>query len=210
MLRPTNKLISAALTIALTMVMICHASLAQDDKSITARRPVHPNAPAAQSKPDLVVRILGAPTTAHAGDDIGPALKIVAKNIGGSTAAGTGSAGDNGYMIDLMLSVDANVPEGFATFSSSFIEDALMAGGRVSNTKDLAAITSASYPAGAGIPADTPPGAYYLCARIDPANKIAESNEANNVECVKLTITSKAKSKRNGADPMSSKRPQNP
>jgi hypothetical protein len=210
MLRPTDKLISMALTIVIVMAMLCHASLAQGDKSTSVRRPVNANAPAAQSKPDLVVRILGAPATAYAGNDIGPGLKIVAKNIGGSTAAGTSSAGDNGYMIDLVLSVDTNVPEGFATFSSSFIEDALMTGGRVSNTKDLAAITSASYPAGAGIPSDTPPGAYYLCARIDPANKIAESNEANNVECVKLKITSKAKSKRNSADPMSSKRPQNP
>jgi hypothetical protein len=210
MLRPTNKLISAALTIASFIAIFCHAAMAQDDKTMSARRPVHPNAPAARSKPDLVVRILGAPATARAGDDIGPALKIVAKNIGGSTAAGTSSAGDNGYMIDLVLSGDTNVPEGFATFSSSFIDDALMAGGRVSNTQDLAATTSASYPAGAGIPSDTPPGAYYLCARIDPANKIAESNEANNVECVKLKITSKAKSKGNSVDPMPSKRPQNP
>jgi hypothetical protein len=206
MFRPTNKLCGAALTLAIVAIVtaiFCHASLAQEGKSMPVRRPDN-------LKPDLVVRLLGVPAAANAGDDIGPVLKVIAKNIGGSTAAGTGSAGENGYMIDLVLSKDTSVPEGFATFSASFIEDALVAGGRISGTRDLAATTSEGYPAGAMIPSDTPPGAYYICARIDPANKITESNEANNVECVNLKIVRPVKSKSKDVDPMPSKRPRNP
>jgi hypothetical protein len=178
------------------------------DKTMPGGRPINPDSVKPQPTPDLVVSILGVPASAHAGEDIGPSLKVVAKNIGDSTAAGTSSAGDNGYMIDLVLSKDGNVPEGFATYSASFVEDVLLRGGRISNTQDLAGGASKGYPVGAGIPSDTPPGPYLLCARIDPANKIAESNETNNVGCAKLRITGPMKSKE--IEPMPSKRPRNP
>jgi hypothetical protein len=210
MFQTTNKLVRAALIIASVMALFYSTSLAQEstDKTMPGGRPINPNNVRLGTKPDLVVRILGVPATANAGEDIGPVLKVVAKNIGGSTAAGTSTAGENGYMIDLVLSTDVNVPEGFATFSASFLEDALLAGGRISNTQNLAGSASTGYPVGAVIPSDTPPGLYLLCARIDPANKIAESNETNNVGCAKLKITGPIKSK--AIEPMPSKRPRNP
>lgn len=144
----------------------------------------------AGKKPDLVTH-LGAPPSASSGTDIGASVKLVASNIGTATAPGTSGTLDpaNGYMIDLVLSTDTIVPPGFAVYSAHFSEDVLLQGGRRSNTIDLAAGANHLYPIGAGIPADTPSGNYQLCARIDPANKVAESNEANNVTCVPIKIT---------------------
>ena len=148
-----------------------------------------PSGPTGQKKPDLIVRISG-PQAAKAGDDIGPLVKVTARNIGSMAAPGTTGAisPPNGYMIDVVLSKDTNVPAAFATFSPNFVEDALLKGGRISVTKDLAPLALQAYPTGAGIPADTPTGLYNLCARIDAGNKVAESNEANNVHCASIKI----------------------
>ena len=143
----------------------------------------------AARKPDLVVS-LSIPPGAKAGKDIGPMITVVAKNAGAAPAPGTVGVLNpaNGYMIDLVLSKDTNVPPGFATYSPHFAEDVLLKGGRISNTKDLAPGASQAYPVGGGIPADTLTGAYHICAFIDPANKVAESNEANNVTCEPIKI----------------------
>jgi len=151
-------------------------------------------AAAQANRPDLVVRISG-PAAANAGDDIGPALKVEALNIGTVPAPGTmGTLNPaNGYMIDVVLSTDASVPAGFATYSPSFSEDVLLKGGRISNTADLAPGATKPYPTGGGIPADTPTGAYFVCARIDSGNKVAEANEGNNVACTQIKIAGKDK-----------------
>ena len=145
--------------------------------------------PSGEKRPDLIARIT-APAIAKAGVDIGPLVKLAARNIGGAPAPGTTGALDpaNGYMIDLVLSKDMLVPPDFATFSPSFLEDALLQGARTSNTSDLAPGAMKTYPTGARIPANTPTGSYFLCARIDPGNKVAESNEANNVACVPVKV----------------------
>jgi len=145
---------------------------------------------AGQGRPDLRVR-LSAPRTATAGTDIGSQIHVVAYNSGSGTAAGTASAGNNGYMIDVMLSSDTHTPAGWATYSANYHEDVLLQGGRISNTQDLAGGASKPYPTGGGIPADTPTGNYYICAKIDSGNKIAESNEGNNVTCSRIRITGK-------------------
>jgi len=56
-------------------------------------------------------------------------------------------------------------------------------GGRVSRTADLAPGAFRQYAVGAGIPADTPPGDYFLCATVDPGGAVPESNEGNNTTC---------------------------
>ncbi len=145
---------------------------------------------AGQGRPDLRVR-LSAPSSATAGSNIGPQIHVTAYNSGSGTAPGTASAGSNGYMIDVMLSSDTSTPAGFATYSPNYHEDVLLQGGRISNTQDLAGGASKPYPTGGGIPADTPTGNYYICAKIDSGNKVAESNEGNNVACSRIHITGK-------------------
>jgi hypothetical protein len=140
--------------------------------------------------PDLKVSIAG-PNAAKTGDDIGPLLKLIASNAGGAAAPGTTGTLDpaHGYMIDVVLSRDTLVPPGFATYSPLFSEDVLLQGGRVSNTQDLAPGASKPYLVGARIPTDTPAGSYYVCARIDPGNKVLETNKSNNTACMPIRIT---------------------
>ena len=137
-------------------------------------------------RPDLVV-LIRAPRSANAGDEIGRNISIRARNRGLAVAPGTDGRGD-GYMIDVVLSTNALLPEGFANPSANFVEDMLLRGGRISRTADLAPGAMRGYPVGATIPVDTPTGWYFVCARIDPGNKVAESNEHNNTACYPIHI----------------------
>lgn len=135
---------------------------------------------------DLVVKLSG-PGQAKAGDDIGPDLRVTVANQGRAPATGTMDGG-RGYMVDLVLSTDQQLPDNFATFTSRFAEDALLRGGRVSNTRTLQPGESMEYRAGAIIPPDTPPGVYCLGAIVDPGHEIAESDDRNNVFCHRIEV----------------------
>ena len=139
--------------------------------------------------PDLAVE-LAAPATILPGELLADGSALIARNRGEAAAPGTIGSLDpaNGYMIDLILSSDEVVPEGGATYSATYVEDVLLAGGRASRTYDLAPDSSRVYPEGASIPADTPHGLYFLCARIDPFLRVRESNEANNTACVRVRV----------------------
>jgi len=60
------------------------------------------------------------PRSIVAGTDIGSQVKLKVWNAGNAPAAGTDTAGSNGYMVDLMLSTDTSVPAGWATYSPNF------------------------------------------------------------------------------------------
>lgn len=140
------------------------------------------------------------------GTDLAGLLKLKIGNLGNASAPGTvnpdGSVKDppQGYMIDLVLSADTDVPEGFAVPAdeggTSFKEDALLVGGRVSRTPDVPAGANVILPAdpplssgvGGVIPLQTPPGLYYLCARIDPGDAVQEADEGNNLTCLQITL----------------------
>jgi hypothetical protein len=147
-----------------------------------------PNEPTTNAFPDLRVAIT-APASAVAGSDIGPQLTIQVRNDGNGIAFGTQSAGSNGYMVDVVLSRDTSIPEGWATYTASYQEDVLLKGGRISNTVDLSPRQSSRYEVGGGIPADTPPGVYFICAKVDAGNTIGELREDNNVACARIRIT---------------------
>ncbi|MBM9576044.1 CARDB domain protein [Leptospira sp. 201903070] len=118
--------------------------------------------------------------------------KIIAKvaNFGNGFALGNGPANE-GYMVDYIISKDQIVPEGYAVYSSTFKEDALLRGGRISNTPDRPAgsysllAREAMY-----LPNDIPLGKYYFCARIDPGKKANESDETNNAYCRTIEVIS--------------------
>ena len=137
--------------------------------------------------PDLQVKF-NCPSTIVAGTNIGSQVKLKVWNSGHAPAPGTDTAGNNGYMVDLMLSTDTNTPASWAVYSPNFSEDVLLQGGRISNTKTLNPGQSRIYPVGGGIPADTPPGVYYICAKVDAGNKITELSETNNSFCKRVYI----------------------
>ncbi len=148
-----------------------------------------PDDPKRPGKPNLVVKLDG-PKRAKRGEDITKLVKAIARNIGTAPAPGTVGTLDpaGGYMIDLVLSKDQDCPAQFATYSPNFSEDVLLMGGRFSNTDDLAPGAFKPYGDGGTIPADTPPGSYYLIARIDAGNKVDESNEKDNTMAIPISI----------------------
>jgi hypothetical protein len=145
-----------------------------------------PDLSAAPPMPDLTVDLAG-PAAAAPGADVGPQIRLIVKNIGRAVAPGTENH-PTGYMVDLTLGRDGVVPPGFRVYAPNFAEDVLLKGGRVSRTADLAPGAFRQYPVGAGIPADTPPGNYFLCATVDPGGAVAESNEGNNTMCRPIRI----------------------
>jgi hypothetical protein len=129
------------------------------------------------------------------GDEVKDTVKITVSNKGSGKALGTQDAGANGYMVDLILSTDKNVPVQFATLPNpyTFKEDMLLKGGRLSNTDTLAPGASRVYsvatpPPIAGLIPPGTPSKVYLCAVVDPGKKINESNENNNVDFRPISI----------------------
>ncbi len=143
--------------------------------------PVAPTGPTTRQLPNLQTNLVG-PKSAKRGEDISKLIKVRAFNSGTATAPGTvGTLNPTGgHMIDVILSKDRALPAGYSTYSPNFSEDVLLLGGRISNTRDLAPSGSETYATGATIPLDTPPGLYFLALRIDPGEKVAESNETDN------------------------------
>jgi hypothetical protein len=159
-------------------------------------------------QPDLVIRQLelGESTFVTTGEDLAGRLQIEVANIGDADAPGTVNADGSpkpagtGYAIDAVLSADGAMPPGFATLplpaGQAFAEDGLLQGGRVSRTQDVAAASEVLMPVGPPISNDVggvipllaPPGNMFLCARIDPGDAVAESNEDNNVTCIGVLV----------------------
>jgi hypothetical protein len=141
------------------------------------------------SMADLTVNVTGPPS-AEPGEDIGSLLTVQATNRGNASAPGTVGTIDpaNGYMVDLILSTDEVVPPGWAS-PGPYQEDVLLTGGRISNTPDIPVGGSVGLSAGsATLPADTPPGNYFVCARIDPGTTVAEFSEDNNTDCWSIQV----------------------
>jgi len=157
--------------------------------------------------PDLIVRsLLLSSSTLTPGQDLSGSLKVLVKNQGGSTAPGTVKPDGTlqppgtGYMVDLVLSSDPAMPFGFASVplpaGVAYVEDGLLQGGRISRTPEVAAGATIdmrtpppiSGDVGGIVPAQAPTGKQFLCARVDPGDAVIESNEANNVTCVEVTV----------------------
>jgi hypothetical protein len=157
--------------------------------------------------PDLVIEQifdpLQPPIELAPGEDIEDLLAVRVGNLGAATAPGTvdpGGSVKEGYMIDLVLSTDTDVPEGLAEIPAggAFVEDGLLEAGRISRTPEVPASSSVelstALPIGSDlggiIPVQAPPGLYYLCARVDPADDVEETIEDNNATCVQVSISS--------------------
>ncbi|MCK5313021.1 MAG: hypothetical protein KAJ62_12975 [Desulfobacteraceae bacterium] len=141
--------------------------------------------------PDLIVSI-NATAGLEAGEKA-PSCKVTVKNIGKALARGTKSAGNNGYMVDIVLSSDGLIPMSLAVYSSNFHEDILLSGGRISNTPDLKPGQSKTFDLSnvLTIPSDTPTGSYCIGGFVDSAKKVKESNERNNTTCKRVKIKGK-------------------
>jgi len=143
--------------------------------------------------PDLTAAISG-PSRAIPGQDI--ALKITIFNKGALTALGTATGpSSKAYHVDIVFSSDDDIPMAAAIqpvyqglTEEDFVEDMLMLGGRISNTKSIAAGKQTTYSLTTHIPAKTEHGIYYIAAVADPHLRVAESREHNNIGWYKIQI----------------------
>ncbi|MBN2346231.1 MAG: hypothetical protein JXO51_07550 [Candidatus Aminicenantes bacterium] len=135
--------------------------------------------------PDLT-GVIRCPTTALAGQELKSTITVWAENRGNGTSGA--------FSVDLVLSRNEEVPVEPAVYSANYHDDVLLQGGR-ERVSGLPAATL-SGPArkkvklnGSNrIPADTPPGNYYLAAVIDSGREIGEKKEDNNVALCRIRV----------------------
>lgn len=91
---------------------------------------------------------------------------------------------------DLILTSTANypVPAPYAVYSANYSDNVLLKGGRTHVNFTPNGSVNISFGNNNEIPADTPPGNYYLGVVIDAGNKAKESNENNNVAWCKIQV----------------------
>jgi hypothetical protein len=134
-------------------------------------------------KNDLTIKIVQCPKhVVKAGEDLNAGFQVVGK----STFAGP----LNNVAVDIILTSKHTypMPAPFAVYSANYSDNVLLKGGRehISFTGPGSVNVKLNGPN--TIPADTPPGIYYLGAVIDAGNKVNESNERNNVHFCRLKV----------------------
>jgi hypothetical protein len=143
-----------------------------------------------QAAADLAIASFKTPASAKAGEDISKKIKLSIENRGSGSAPGTQSSRTKGYTVYLVLSRDQSVPVNVAASAGKFKEDLLLKDGSAVKTQALEPGGQFRFPtAKIVIPNDTPAGNYYLCARIDPWNRVKETDEKNNLSCRSIRIT---------------------
>ena len=183
-MQPTNKLLTGILVAATLGFAGVPSAQAAPQKG---EEEAAPQAGDKGKLPDL--EIVDASFNNPVEPGASPEIELIARNSGNAVGPGTLSANNDGYMIDMVLSTDDNVPPGFTPFNEEYREDVLLRGGRISNTRDIDPGSEEIYVDAGTLPDDTPPGEYQLCFVIDPGDKVPESNEANNTFCQPLTVT---------------------
>lgn len=131
---------------------------------------------------DLTVKIRRcAPRRVKPGGTIG-GLNIVAKS--------TFPIALKEIAADLILTSAANypAPAPYAVYSANYSDKVLLKGGRTHVNFAPNGSVNVSFGNNNEIPADTPPGNYYLGVVIDTGNKAKESNERNNVAWCKIRV----------------------
>ena len=176
--RPTGAYRRDALARIEALEKAAEADAARD------RQPTPPPQPA--GKADLAIAGLELGTR-----DLSPGDKVRARvqvrNMGEAPAPGSG---DNGYMVDFVLGRDNTAPVRWASFQENWSEDAMLRGGRASNTETIAPDTSRDIITALEIPEAWPAGRFNLCAVVDPGGRVDESDTGNNVLCAAVNIQS--------------------
>ncbi len=133
-----------------------------------------------ERRPDLAGTLRG-PATVQPGEDISSRLVLAVRN------AGTVAAPE--FTVDLVLSTTPGVAVRPASYAAFFVDGLLFKNGRI-KVRGLAAGESESvrFHGPIAVPADTPPGTYYLAAVLDPGNAVPERSPYNNVALWAVTV----------------------
>lgn len=120
--------------------------------------------------------------------------KITVRNIGVLPAKGTQQDPTNGYMVDVILSLDDVAPVAFATLPAPYVyqEDMLVLGGRISNTATLNPGTEQTFALNFPLPTSMPKpcqfGYVALGAIVDPGQRVMETNEMDNTRFIRFKL----------------------
>ncbi len=131
---------------------------------------------------DLAVSITGCPATASPGQELGASFTVKGRsNFSGPV---------QNVAVDLVLKKNPTYPSPapYAVYSPNYSDGVLLKGGREHIDFAGPGWKPVKLNGTNKIPADTPPGVYYLAAVIDAGNKVAESNEKNNAAFCKIKV----------------------
>lgn len=140
-------------------------------------------------QPDLKIQNLDIRPLSgwYAGTEI--SVKFELKNSGNATAFGWSKLSRKGYLVDIFISKDNKLKKGFPRVSNVYQEDVLLKNGRFYNTPRLGPKGVKSLgDANNKLHDNVTPGDYFICVVVDPKNRINESNEDNNISCIKIKI----------------------
>ena len=125
---------------------------------------------------DLTIQIVQCPKkVVRPGEDLGDGFQVIGKS--------TFKAPLNSIAVDIILTSKPTypVPAPYAVYSPNYSDNVLLKGGREHISFTGPGKVNVKLNGTNTIPADTPPGDYYLGAVIDAGNKVKERIERNNV-----------------------------
>jgi len=123
---------------------------------------------------DLTVQ-LHYPVQATPGQHLQSEVTVVIEN--------KGSAAAKNIVLEIILSSDNKIPQKNAVVSDQFAEDVRLGDGRETiPLLEAGQQLTVNFNGTLKIPADTPPGKYYLGVVADPENQISESSKENNID----------------------------
>ncbi len=136
-----------------------------------------------QNMPDLTVNIRHSPRTARPGHELGSSIKIKVANHGKLDL--------KDVAVDIVLKKDNSCPDSMPSTEDSthFSDGVLLKGGREHVSLKAGQKQEIKLNGTNTIPADTPPGDYYLCAVVNAGHQIKESNKTINCACSPIKIT---------------------
>lgn len=145
---------------------------------------------------DLSVSLGRCPAVVHPGQSLGSTLAVTAKSTCRTALCA--------IAVDLVLASSAiwPVPAPYFRYRPKYSSGVLLRGGRELVSWDRPGSIAVRLTGANVIPADTPPGYYYLGAVVDAGNKVSEANELNNIALRKIRVTGgPGRSRPKGAKP---------
>lgn len=132
---------------------------------------------------DLTIKIVTCPKKEiKAGENLGASFRVIAKSTFASHL--------KDIAIDIILTSKPSypAPAPYAVYSPNYADNVLLKGGREHISFTGPGTVNVKLNGTNTIPADTPPGNYFLGVVIDAGNKVKELNEKNNVYFCKLRV----------------------
>ncbi len=132
---------------------------------------------------DLTIKIVTCPKDeVKAGENLGESFQVIGRSTFASSL--------KDIAVDIILTSNPTypVPAPYAVYSPNYSDNVLLKGGREHISFTGPETVNVKLNGLNTIPADTPPGDYFLGAVIDAGNKVKELNEKDNVYFCKLRI----------------------